>query len=314
MTGYDIIGDIHGCADKLEALLKGLGYRKKNGCFSHPRRRAVFVGDFIDRGRQNFNTLRIVKAMVENGQARAVMGNHEYNALCYHTRSKNGTFLRAHNKKNIHQHRRVLEEIERHGVEEWNLYLDWFMGLPLCLELEGLRLVHACWDEPQIRYLKDKLGAIPVMSAGFLRRSARVGTPEFTAVDMVLKGREVKLPEGLSYEDKDGYPRHRVRVKWWLTYDKIKLARSFADLARAPARVKTRLQPFKLPWGEEPLFPGYNDGAVPVFFGHYWYEGKPRILLPWAQCLDYSAVEGGYLCAYRWSGERRLKSSHLFYV
>ena len=48
--GYDIIGDIHGHADQLEALLSELGYRPSGGAHRHPHRQAVFVGDLIDRG------------------------------------------------------------------------------------------------------------------------------------------------------------------------------------------------------------------------------------------------------------------------
>ena len=46
----DFIGDIHGHADKLEELLVKLGYVKVNGAYSHPERKALFVGDYIDRG------------------------------------------------------------------------------------------------------------------------------------------------------------------------------------------------------------------------------------------------------------------------
>ena len=47
-TAYDIIGDIHGRALELEALLKQLGYAKRSGSFSHPDRQVIFLGDFID--------------------------------------------------------------------------------------------------------------------------------------------------------------------------------------------------------------------------------------------------------------------------
>ena len=45
---YDIIGDIHGHAAELKALLEKLGYREQDGAYRHPDRRAVFLGDFID--------------------------------------------------------------------------------------------------------------------------------------------------------------------------------------------------------------------------------------------------------------------------
>ena len=47
---YDIVGDVHGQADKLEALLLAMGYRQHAGAYWHPTRKAIFVGDFIDRG------------------------------------------------------------------------------------------------------------------------------------------------------------------------------------------------------------------------------------------------------------------------
>ena len=80
----DLIGDIHGHADKLEKLLLKLGYKKSNGVYAHPKRKVLFVGDYIDRGPKIRETLEIVKSMVDSNNAIALMGNHEYNAICCH--------------------------------------------------------------------------------------------------------------------------------------------------------------------------------------------------------------------------------------
>ena len=84
---FDIIGDIHGHTDELCELLEKLGYQKRNRCYKHGEtdRKAIFVGDFIDRGPNIRETLSIVKPMDDNDAAYAVLGNHEYNALCFHT-------------------------------------------------------------------------------------------------------------------------------------------------------------------------------------------------------------------------------------
>lgn len=48
-THYDIIGDVHGRFDKLQALMMRLGYREDNGAFHPPAgRKTLFLGDLID--------------------------------------------------------------------------------------------------------------------------------------------------------------------------------------------------------------------------------------------------------------------------
>ncbi|WP_234271031.1 metallophosphoesterase [Billgrantia ethanolica] len=80
---YDLIGDIHGHTDALERLLAALDYQERDGLWSHAERQVIFLGDFIDRGPKQVETVRIARAMVEAGQALAVMGNHEFNAVAW---------------------------------------------------------------------------------------------------------------------------------------------------------------------------------------------------------------------------------------
>jgi protein phosphatase len=75
---FDIIGDVHGCCDELERLLSELGWEQKNGLYAHPEgRKAVFVGDLVDRGPRIVDSVRLVKAMVDAGFALCVPGNHD---------------------------------------------------------------------------------------------------------------------------------------------------------------------------------------------------------------------------------------------
>jgi protein phosphatase len=85
---FDIIGDVHGCCDELEALLQQLGYRATtleadspvwaNRAYAHPEgRKAVFVGDLVDRGPRIVDTVRLVRNMIVNGSALCVPGNHD---------------------------------------------------------------------------------------------------------------------------------------------------------------------------------------------------------------------------------------------
>jgi protein phosphatase len=83
---FDIIGDIHGCCRELEQLLEKLGYIKTslNPLYQHPEgRKAVFVGDLVDRGDRIIDTLNLVRNMIKAGTAICVTGNHEDKLLRY---------------------------------------------------------------------------------------------------------------------------------------------------------------------------------------------------------------------------------------
>jgi protein phosphatase len=79
LTGpFDLIGDVHGCADELEELLERLGYAPTSaGGWRHPERTVVFLGDLCDRGPRNLDVLRGVMATVEAGDGLCVQGNHD---------------------------------------------------------------------------------------------------------------------------------------------------------------------------------------------------------------------------------------------
>ncbi|MCB1825029.1 MAG: polynucleotide kinase-phosphatase, partial [Candidatus Competibacteraceae bacterium] len=79
---FDIIGDVHGCFDEAVSLLRKLGYEVNDDeaapMARHPEgRRAFFVGDLVDRGPKSPAVLRLVMAMVREGAALCVPGNHD---------------------------------------------------------------------------------------------------------------------------------------------------------------------------------------------------------------------------------------------
>ncbi|MCH7727795.1 MAG: metallophosphoesterase, partial [Planctomycetes bacterium] len=190
---YDIIGDIHGHADEFVELLELLGYDNESGVYRHPTRTTVFVGDFIDRGPQICEVLRLVRSMHESSSALAVMGNHEFNALAYHTPDPTNPdrHLRDHSEKNTNQHAATLSQVP---VTELNDHLEWFRRLPMWLELNGLRIVHACWDADQISVIETARNKYGGVSAEFLYQATKRGTQLFQAIEDVLKGKEVNLP------------------------------------------------------------------------------------------------------------------------
>jgi len=127
---YDVIGDVHGHAKELRTLLAQLGYEERNGVYVAKSRKAIFVGDFIDRGPAIREVLQIARAMVSRDAAHAVLGNHEFNALCYHTADGAGSFLRPHSPKNVRQHQATVDQLVLPHPNEWESYLQWFRDLP----------------------------------------------------------------------------------------------------------------------------------------------------------------------------------------
>jgi hypothetical protein len=300
---YDIIGDIHGQAAELEMLLQKLGYTEKNEVYYHPSRTVIFVGDFIDRGARQRDVINIARSMVGAGHARAIMANHEFNALAYHTPDPEapGQWMRERSPKNTRQHAAFLEDHEEHSAEKEST-LNWFRTLPLWLELEGIRIVHACWHPDSMRTLAPWLNPDKSMKEGLIVQSSREGTPEYDAVEVLLKGLEKPLPDGVRFKDKDGNSRDQVRIKWW-----VPAAVSFADIALPENVVE------KNPILAEIPAPKYSHDLPqdkPIFFGHYWFKGPPVPVTSAAACVDYSvAREGGELAAYRWDGESVLSAS-----
>ena len=303
---HDIIGDIHGYADPLRALLEKLGYVERDGAYRHPERTVIFMGDFVDRGPKIRETLQIVKAMTDAGTARAVMGNHEYNAIAFHTPDGRGDYLRsrtAGNGKNVTLHQATLDQIAIPAPEEWAGWIDWFKKLPLFLDLGDLRVIHACWEREHIAVLKgDNL-----LTDDLLFKSAVKGTPEYRAIDTLLKGPEIRLPEPHRFTDKGGIVRRDIRVQWWLGGE----GHTFHSLCMPECDTVP-----KVPVDTAALKLGYPASEPPIFIGHYWLPpATPQPLAPNIACVDYSvAKDGGMLTAYRWNGERVLDAGNMVSV
>ncbi|PIM69681.1 polynucleotide kinase-phosphatase [Streptomyces sp. JV178] len=130
LTGpFDIIGDIHGCAHELEALLGKLGY--VDGV--HPEgRTAVFVGDLVDRGPDSPGVLRRVMSMVGSGDALCVPGNHE---------NKYGRYLKGRNVQHTHGLAETIEQMEGESEEFKKQVREFIDGLVSHYVLDGGKLV-----------------------------------------------------------------------------------------------------------------------------------------------------------------------------
>ena len=272
INGYDVIGDIHGTLPHLYCLLEKMGYQRTvNGLYRHPNRVAIFVGDLIDRGNYSYETYEFVRAMVEHEYAICVMGNHEFNAIMAYR----GFRKLPENDVHYPLHKELLSR-----PQDYADMIAWFETLPVCVKVGNLSVVHACYDPTRLDSLK---------SMGILTNDYRITDGTFALYNSekvirdplkaVLKGTERRLPEGMTFVDKDGNVRKNVRVKWWIEDDYV-------------------------PQGEVAII------------GHYWMKSdRPSVLSDSVACVDYSCVKGGFLCAYRYNvGDTNVKTENFVTV
>ncbi|WP_166819782.1 metallophosphoesterase [Thalassoroseus pseudoceratinae] len=316
---YDLIGDIHGHADALVRLLEQLGYVESDGVFRHPTRRAVFLGDYIDRGPQIAETLRIVRAMVNAESAIALMGNHEFNALAFHlkwpdqqTSTAPDAWVRPHTSVKVRQHAATLEQFQstpESCSDQLRETLEWFRTLPMWLELDGFRAAHACWDREQIQRIAESRTVDDqpeIWTDEFLFQAGRSGTPLFKAVEEILKGKEIRLPPGSKHIDKDGHARSALRAQWYRLPD----GETFRTYALPP----NETYPNDAVTEVAHIRP-YDSDEPPMFCGHYWLRGeRPELLATNICCLDWSVAKDGMLCGYRWDGEAELSEDKFVWV
>jgi len=305
-TGYDVIGDVHGQAVKLEGLLTKMDYQPDaEGVYRHQDRIAIFVGDLIDRGAYQEKTLQTVKAMVDGGAALIVMGNHEFNALAFERGFRPDN---AHNRK---QHGAFLEQV---SLETRRYYLEWFYTIPLWLDIDGLRVIHACWHQDLIDRLAERLtdGRLTpdlLEEAACKPREAINPYDLYWMIEVLLKGPEVPVVPAYKTGPEEK-PRNNARLKWWLEYRGGDKAQYLAldDYLYADGRVGI-YEPEAGPL-DELYGPMFYEEIKPVIFGHYWRSGEPKHQATYgdhAACVDFSAAKDGDLTAYRFTiGETKI--------
>jgi hypothetical protein len=158
----DIIGDIHGEIAALQQLLDRLGYNQDG---IHPDgRRLVFVGDLVDRGPDSPAVVELVKKLVENKRAQCILGNHELNLLRGDPKHGNEWFMTP-DRPGKHPC------VPATGAQKLS-FIKFLQSLPLALQRDDLRVVHACWNKVAVEKLSDVncpdtvLGAYRLFASG----------------------------------------------------------------------------------------------------------------------------------------------------
>ena len=307
IEGYDIIGDIHGCASALKTLLATLGYKASSHTYLYPghRRRLIFLGDFIDRGAEISETLDIVHNAVKYADAIAIAGNHELSALLYFLNPK--TLPKPFMHKSIQKQVKLTAEALAHSTKRQQAIIDWFQQLPLFVDLGEFRIVHALWDPQLIDWFATKYQTNKLNPA-FIRDWLSGDTTASTVINRLTRGLNLPCPEGISIQGVDGVIRNSFRVKFWSETQ----PKTYQDIAFQPTPLPAELAKMPISASDSTKLIYYSSKEKPLFVGHYWLQGDLALVSKNIACLDYSAVTGGKLVAYRYHlGDQGLDANRL---
>jgi hypothetical protein len=291
----DIIGDVHGELDALVRLIARLGGDAETATVQRP---LVFVGDLIDRGPDSPGVVHLVRRLIEAGVAYSVAGNHELNLLRDQRKEGNGWFF-GHDDRYLG---RPFESVPV-PIDDVAPVRSFLASLPLVLERQDLRVVHACYDS----FLVEHLPAHGDL--GLLAEAADETVDVHLRERGLLQAADEEQSRYGGFIDPEDMPQRPLPAT---------LAVTLAEQAHGPYRVLTSGREEAIP-DDMPLFyvggkwrvvrrarwwSAYHD-APAVVVGHYWRRrgsrgtGRPNLweAVPpfgWAGpegnvfCVDYS--------------------------
>jgi hypothetical protein len=216
----DIVGDVHGEIAALTSLMHHLGYDNDG---RHPdHRRLVFVGDLTDRGPDSPAVVDLVNSLVAAGRAQCVLGNHDLNILLDQEKHDNHWFFGEKWSLDASDEPTpavFADENVRQTVTTF------FKSLPVALERDDLRVVHACWDDEMVDLVRNATDVVALHDQYADEFRARHGTDKLGKQDPERlekqNGNPVKvLTSGKErHTDKphvaSGKLRYEERVHWW---------------------------------------------------------------------------------------------------
>jgi len=197
----DIIGDVHGCCDELEALMTRLGHGDlldPDLPAAEPDRlpRLIFVGDIVDRGDRIIDALRLVHRLCVRGHALTVIGNHDY---------RFERWLRGKNVKMTHGLEETVKEFEALSVEDREMWraelIEFYATLPWAIRFDLGRAIvaHAAWHA-ELAHESTEPGYIKAytMYGPTTGETTRTGAPEridwapgYSGPEFVIFGHQV---------------------------------------------------------------------------------------------------------------------------
>jgi hypothetical protein len=256
----DVIGDVHGEIGSLRALLAGLGCDVERARVERP---IVFLGDLVDRGPDSVAVVELVEHLVNSGVAQMVLGNHEFNLLRGDEKEGNGWFCERRVRPDGWHHAGAFVPFPSRAatIEERARIRAFLTRMPLTLEGDTMRIVHAAWSSSAIERLAGLSSVEDALGVEEGPESDRIATRFHDAPTLAqILDPSVRPPVHEAF------------------------AEALAEAQNAnPAKVLTSGLERPVPAGVAPVFVGgkwrlterdpwweSDDDPRPVVFGHYW--------------------------------------------
>ena len=266
----DVVGDIHGEIEPLMQLLAQLGYDSRG---RHAHRRLVFIGDLIDRGPDSPAVLEFVRELVMAEQAQCLLGNHEL--LLLQGESKEGCRWYADPQHPEQQAGGRFAHSRPAPPALKPLWREFVASLPLALERDDLRLVHACWQPSAIEALRtDDRSVLEIYTA--YERSIETALQQEGWLD---REAEEMREHALALSSAEGRPPLLPAMA--MTSLRRNLDHPIKVLTYGPERRADQPYYVMERWRMCQRQRWWNDyaDAVPVVFGHYWRQLQPFSLV-----------------------------------
>ena len=143
----------------------------------------------------------------------------------------------------------------------------------------------------------------------FVKASGVPGSFANRIFERLLRGTDMRLPQGLTLTSEEGFSRAYFRTKFWEDNPQ-----TYGDVVFQPDALPDEVARTPLSPDDRNRLLQYGLDQPMLFVGHYWRRGRPAPIRPNLACLDYSAVMAGKLVAYRLDDEMRIDPSRFVWV
>ena len=215
------ISDIHAQYKKLLELLEYLGFNLDDLQLNSGDVQLVFMGDLIDSAPgvdgDHLGLLQLVESLVSSHYARCLLGNHEFNAIGWATKSTGGQWARPHSAHHFKQHKSFLAAVGE-GSKQHIYWINWFKKLPFFIDFESVCALHACWNEQAQKAIAPYLNDDHSLKEEHWVNAFDPNHELFELCEMLSKAPKYPLPKGELFFDIASEKRAKNRAKWWRFY------------------------------------------------------------------------------------------------